>query len=324
MLAHEYQTVLPRPSDRFSAMGHPLTADTDVSDAEFRLIAAIKRYDWRDGVCRASQAVLGVDCGKDERTVRRLVLELKRKDLLVEENDPRRPGRSRVYRLIGAATTHPQTGQLWPVYDRDAGTQTGQKRPVKADDPGQLKRPNPAGLKKTPEDRLTPDTAATQPGAVDDPIVVCAPPTQAPQPAPAPKPLLPVPKPRARPDPVTNRLACVIDRIRAAGLNVAVSGRDGAALKDCTAAPEEIANCYIAIARGEYGDAYMRRRLAIHYVATDAVNGWLVRDQAPTTPTSPRPIPGRDVNAARTGYSGSRNGPIDPTIAEIFERTMET
>jgi DNA-binding MarR family transcriptional regulator len=290
-----------RMVESYSPMGHTMTADKGITDAEFRLIAAIRRHDWRDGICRASQAELAAHCGKDERSVRRLVSALKDKHLLVEENDPARPGRARVYRLIERAATTPQTGQLWPVYDPRDAVQTGQDQPVKVANSGQLNRTNLAGLKKTPV--KTPendDSAASQPGAATDHELMT------PTPPMTSKPLLPAPKPTPKPEPTDQRLARVIDLIRAANLQVAVTGRDGAALKACSAAPEEIAACYIAIATGAHGDDYMRRRLAIHYVANDAINGWLIRDKAKRA----------------TGYSGSPGGPDDPALLALFDRTM--
>lgn len=137
--------------DTYSAMGHAMTADKGITDAEYRLISAIKRHDWRDGICRVSQADLGDHCAKDVRTVRRLVHTLKQKHLLEEINDPERPGRARVYRLLGSATTSPQTGQSWPVYDHAQAAQSGQGWPNKSARSGRLNRPTLAGLKKTPE-----------------------------------------------------------------------------------------------------------------------------------------------------------------------------
>lgn len=136
--------------DTFSALGHTMTADKGITDAEYRLISAIKRHDWRDGICRASQADLGDHCAKDVRTVRRLVHTLKQKHLLEEINDPERPGRARVYRLLGSAATSPQTGQSWPVYDHAHAAQSGQGWPNKSARSGRLNRPHLAGLKKTP------------------------------------------------------------------------------------------------------------------------------------------------------------------------------
>lgn len=73
-----------------------------------------------------------------------------------------------------------------------------------------------------------------------------------------------------------DRLAQVIDLIRDADLEPNIRGQDAKAVKDCRAAPADIAATYVAIARGEFGDEFMLRKLSIT-TASAHVDGWRAR-----------------------------------------------
>jgi DNA-binding transcriptional regulator YhcF (GntR family) len=81
--------------------------------------------------------------------------------------------------------------------------------------------------------------------------------------------------------------------IKAAGVKVAVSwGPDGKALATLLAGSdvttEDVIGCYVAIARGEYGDQYAREHLSVLYVCTRCINGYLNWRQNPALPVRAR------------------------------------
>lgn len=70
------------------------------------------------------------------------------------------------------------------------------------------------------------------------------------------------------------RVTALVEAFRAYGEpEPAMSGRDVAAIKSSTAAPESIVDAYLAVKNGEYGDGFMQKRLSIHE-AVDWVNGF--------------------------------------------------
>jgi hypothetical protein len=54
--------------------------------------------------------------------------------------------------------------------------------------------------------------------------------------------------------------------INAAGIQAAITARDGRAVKDCSAPAEQIAEAYVAAFRGEWGDDWLRDNLSLHVV----------------------------------------------------------
>lgn len=78
------------------------------------------------------------------------------------------------------------------------------------------------------------------------------------------------------------RVAAVIDAFKALKIDVTLGARDHAAIKHSNADPSKIAEVYDAVARCEYGDDFMRRRLTVHdaiewingYVEWKAENAW--------------------------------------------------
>jgi hypothetical protein len=70
-----------------------------------------------------------------------------------------------------------------------------------------------------------------------------------------------------------SKSAAVIDAFRAKHMEVVFSSRDHSAIKHSNAEPCMIAEVYDAVARGEYGDDFMRRRLSVHE-AIEWINGY--------------------------------------------------
>lgn len=94
---------------------------------------------------------------------------------------------------------------------------------------------------------------------------------------------------------VPNALGTVIDAIRAAGLPLVLeAGKDGKALAGLLAGSDattdDVIACYIAIARGEYGDDYARRNLSISYVCgARCMTGYLNWKRHPSLPIRASP-----------------------------------
>jgi hypothetical protein len=57
-----------------------------------------------------------------------------------------------------------------------------------------------------------------------------------------------------------------VDLLKAAGVPVAVTPRDGKAIRECGAAPALIAEAYAAAYRGEWGDDWLQANLSLHLV----------------------------------------------------------
>jgi hypothetical protein len=64
----------------------------------------------------------------------------------------------------------------------------------------------------------------------------------------------------------TSPLGLVIQRIREGGGEVIPTSRDGKALKDSGADPEQVADFYLKVFRGDLGDDWLRSNLSIHAV----------------------------------------------------------
>jgi hypothetical protein len=82
------------------------------------------------------------------------------------------------------------------------------------------------------------------------------------------------------------------------------NGRDFAAIKQSTAPPHLIAETYLAVAAGEWGDKFQKQRLSIHD-ACDWVNAYVKwRDDNAIDPIAPthdpvtlKPLPTEDQNS---------------------------
>lgn len=85
-----------------------------------------------------------------------------------------------------------------------------------------------------------------------------------------------------RPVPKPNRYGEVIDAIRATGLTYSPTDRDAKAVKLCPLEAGDIASCYRAIAAGEFGDDFMRRRLSVETAigAFNAYQAFLLKPDA--------------------------------------------
>ena len=130
----------------------------------------------------------------------------------------------------------------------------------------------------------------------------------------------------------------LVDLLRAGGVPDALSPteRDFKALKSRPdATPEIVAECYLAMYRGEYGDDFMRKGLSIQAVIYRFLDGYLAQKAHPNPRQHTRGRPGtteqgyrrdatlEEINATRHGYSGSRTGPIDPELFAIVERRFD-
>lgn len=79
-----------------------------------------------------------------------------------------------------------------------------------------------------------------------------------------------------------NKAAALIDTLRAAGVELAMTAPDFRALKETSLSPEQVAEVFLAIHTGGWGDDWQRRRLTVRY-AIDSWNGY----QASTQPRAP-------------------------------------
>lgn len=271
--------------------------DTRVPDGAFRTYAVMQIL-WRYGeVCDVPLKRLAELSDCKERTVISRVQDLLKAGWITEERSSARPDvpRAKAYRPTqpgndaDGRAAHSGNVQKIAVCPTPKLQEIARRSAEFCS--SELQNSAVSLNRKTgPEEELRPETAASQPAPEDEPIVKFSPPTTAPQTSPVPttKPLLPVPKPKPEDAPTNARLSRVADLILAAKIPVIPDWpRDGAALKRCPASPEEIAACYVAIARGEYGDPHMHKRLSIRYVVSEAINGWLVRDQAPVVGRGP-------------------------------------
>ena len=87
-----------------------------------------------------------------------------------------------------------------------------------------------------------------------------------------------------KPQPKNNKLSEVIDRVRALGVEPVVNGgRDGRAVKECSAGAPDIAAAYAAVVTEEWGDKWLRANLSIHTVC-DRMSGWMARSPCYSDP----------------------------------------
>jgi biotin operon repressor len=294
--------------------------DTRVGLAEQRMLGVLGTYaDSESGWCHPSYPALAQRLGIKRAAVGKAITSLARYGYLEihERFHPETGARlSSAYRLV-------HDYQLPAEFDRAAGAADDDtplatvssypppETPPLATDRSRGTPLTVATLATHSSDlkRLTrttnPDgTVATQPGppppdrqndAVPR-LPLDLPPRAVPKPEP---PSEPAPAPvEVAPTPTNKRLARVIDLIRAAGLVYTRSDRDGAALRECDADPDEIAACYLDIAHGRWptdGDTFPLRGLAIHTVCRSWINGWRQRGVAPT-------------KRGGRGYDGSRHG----------------
>lgn len=73
----------------------------------------------------------------------------------------------------------------------------------------------------------------------------------------------------ARASPKPSRVGTVVDLVKASGVPIVVTPRDGSAVKTCSANPELIAEAYSAAYRGDWdpgGNGWLRENLALHAV----------------------------------------------------------
>lgn len=71
-----------------------------------------------------------------------------------------------------------------------------------------------------------------------------------------------------------SRVQALVDAFRERGIEPMLGPRDYAAVKRSTAPPGLVAEAYDAVARREYGDDFMRKRLSVHE-AVDWVSGYV-------------------------------------------------
>lgn len=93
--------------------------------------------------------------------------------------------------------------------------------------------------------------------------------------------------------PKVNRYAQVIDAVRALDPEVVIAGdraRNAKAVKECDAAPEVIAEAYVALWTGDWNDDFLRRRGSLHAVI-DNLGGYLAGKRAPPARASPNGKP---------------------------------
>lgn len=79
------------------------------------------------------------------------------------------------------------------------------------------------------------------------------------------------------------KLAEIVDLVRAAGIPIHPTSRDGGVLKSCAAPPGLIAEAYVAAARGEWdpgGDRFLPSNLSLHMVI-DRLAGYQVERSPP-------------------------------------------
>lgn len=72
----------------------------------------------------------------------------------------------------------------------------------------------------------------------------------------------------------TTKTGDVVTRVKAEGIPITISSRDGKAIKDCNASAEQIAAAYVAAYRGTWGDEFIRSNLSVHLVV-DRLAGFL-------------------------------------------------
>lgn len=101
----------------------------------------------------------------------------------------------------------------------------------------------------------------------------------------------------------------MIDAIKAGGGEVTFGPRDGKAVKDSGADAQLIADAYLAVWRGEWGDGWLRENLSIRLVVErlGGYQAWL-KDRRPAVPQA---------------ASLSRIAPAAPADVEVWRRAVE-
>jgi hypothetical protein len=69
------------------------------------------------------------------------------------------------------------------------------------------------------------------------------------------------------------KVAAMVDALRAVGVTPTITGRDARAIKETAHDPEEVAALYAAISGGRYGDAFMLRKLSVA-LCLESLPGW--------------------------------------------------
>ena len=88
------------------------------------------------------------------------------------------------------------------------------------------------------------------------------------------------PRAAPKPTPKPTKLGAFIDAVRAAGVDYAATDADGKALKGSSLSPAQVAEVYVAIATGGFGDDWLRARLSVR-TAIGAWNGYTASKRAP-------------------------------------------
>lgn len=94
--------------------------------------------------------------------------------------------------------------------------------------------------------------------------------------------------PRAKPEKKPNKSAQVIDAIRANGFDPELSGRDHAAIKGCTRAPDVVADAYVSARQRLWppGDPWLANNLSVHAVIErlDGFEAWVAAGRPSSVP----------------------------------------
>jgi hypothetical protein len=299
------------------------------------IVQSYTRETWR--WCTEPHRVLAADYGCSESQIQRLLNDMVDRDLLLAR--PRGHGQAKAYLpIIGltpaeiAAAGPPPPTRTAPLSNpaKMLGYQTEDPEPNPAFPsalPSKNAGANPAFLRPFKEDRLTPEKTGSPeisgslPGpaanAAGAPARIPGPGANKPDPAPKPQPPASSPTGSSAPSRATPQ-SRLVDLLRAGGVEIDPSPRDFAALKQRQVDPALVVECYLAIRAGRYGDAWMKRRLTVHGVVNDYLDGYLADRQA--ADGSGRPSTD-DINRGRTGLPGSRNGRIDPAALEEARRS---
>lgn len=286
--------------------------DLDIRPIDLRVLMVLIDRSWQMGECDIPQPELAALCGRKQRQLQESLDRLLAAQLI--EQHRWGPTQAKHYWPRDPEAPQRHTRKTACVF-QDQGGHTRKTAPTHAENRVTHTRksaPDTLLVNTGPEDRSN-TPGATHPAAPPQPAVENIRKNIIRETIPAAPPPAPLPPDEPAPQtPATNaRLGKVVDLIRAAGLTVTVNGRSGSALKASSATPEQVAACFVAIARGEYGDDFMRKRLNVHNVCNEYMDGFLSRSQGT-----------RNLNAGRTGATSSRTGPIPDEILEDLARTM--
>jgi len=367
MTAHQRPpTPLRRPSDDldgdFTMTIRTVDRDTSISPGGRLLFILLRGRLADDGWCYTDQETLAEDYGCTIRQVQRLLDELISGGQVLARPNPHSRGQGKAYApiagLIPAAAARvraagwKRANKTYPSPLETANTTSNTTdmsplEPANTTYPSSLKEETgePGETLGRPEidtpvsdaPHPAPPPPITKPPVLVAPTPPPTPPSPAPQPAPPPivasQPAAPSTKPAPHPNVVRgSRQARVIELIRAGGGRVPVfDGRDGRAIKEADATPEEIAACILDLYHRRWGDRFQQKRLRPAEAILDSLPAWLADHAAPAggdrahflTTSSAQPTGAerlRYLNNGRTGPSGSRNGPIADDWLEIVAR----